>query len=258
MLWKFYKDNPEDCSYLLGTMHLATDEAYTYADIAKKYIDAVPVYAGEMDLNEAAAHDMMQHMLLPDDDRFSSFFRPKQYQKYLKIIVKTFGIDITKYDRCTPFFLNNLLAELSLPKSKNEALDHYLWNYAMANDKEMKGVESFEDQLRVLQQIPQEFQVKSFRSALKNIKAFKSKLRSINKMYREGEVNKIYKASKKSMGPIRKLMIYDRNIYMTEKVIKFVGQKPLFVAVGAAHLPGKKGLLALLKKEGFTIKPFGN
>lgn len=30
---------------------------------------------------------------------------------------------------------------------------------------------------------------------------------------------------------------------------------PTFVAVGALHLPGEKGLLNLLKKQGYTVEP---
>ena len=35
LLWKFYKGDPNDCHYLFGTMHLATDAAYTYAELEK-------------------------------------------------------------------------------------------------------------------------------------------------------------------------------------------------------------------------------
>lgn len=255
MLWKFYKTDPDICSYLFGTMHLATEEAYTFVNIAQKYIDKVSSYAGEMDLNEATGKDMMSFMTLPDGVRFSSFFRPKQYAKYKKLVLKTFKIDLISYDTLTPFFMNNLLAELTLPKSKNEPLDHFLWNYAMEKNKKMKGVESFENQLNVLRQIPLDYQIKAFRRSLKNIGTFKSKLKKINEIYSTGDINKIYKISKKSMGSIRKLMIYDRNTFMAEKIIQLASKMPLFAAVGAAHLAGKNGLIALLKKEGFNVQP---
>ncbi len=258
MLWKFYRNDPDVCSFLFGTMHLATQEAYTYAEIAQKYIEKISTFAGEMDLNEAAGENMILHMTLKDDKRFSSFFRPKQYEKYKKIILKTYKLDLKNYDTFTPFFLNNLLAELSFPKSKSEPIDHFLWKFAIEKNKDVKGVESFEDQLKVLKNIPFDFQVKSFKSALKNINSFKSKLKQINQLYSKGDIRQIYKISKKSMGTIRKMMIYDRNKFMAEKIILFASQKPLFAAVGAAHLAGNKGLISLLKKEGFKVIPVTN
>ncbi len=32
-------------------------------------------------------------------------------------------------------------------------------------------------------------------------------------------------------------------------------EKPCFIAVGALHLPGENGVLELLKKEGYSVKP---
>jgi len=32
----------------------------------------------------------------------------------------------------------------------------------------------------------------------------------------------------------------------------------IFMAVGAGHLVGKKGLIELLRKEGYTLRPINN
>lgn len=253
MIWKFYRTDPQVCHYLLGTMHVATQEAYTFVDIAKKYILEADTYAGEMDLNIAHGQNMNPYFILPEGEHFQHFFRPRQYAKYRKVIEKAFHIDIMQYDHYTPFFINNLLADLSLTKSYNLALDHDLWQFAKENGKEMTGVESFEDQVSILGQIPVEYQVKSFKSIVKNVAAFKHKLQNMNLMYANNRAHQLYKSSKKSMGKIRKLMIYDRNIHMVERVLEMSSAKTSFFAIGAAHFPGGKGILALLKKEGYKI-----
>ena len=46
-----------------------------------------------------------------------------------------------------------------------------------------------------------------------------------------------------------------RNVRMVERLIPLVKKEPTFIAVGALHLPGEDGILALLEKEGYTIKP---
>jgi uncharacterized protein YbaP (TraB family) len=35
-------------------------------------------------------------------------------------------------------------------------------------------------------------------------------------------------------------------------------KEPVFVAVGAGHLPGEQGLIALLKKAGYKLRPLEN
>jgi uncharacterized protein YbaP (TraB family) len=254
MLWKFYKNDPEVCSYIFGTMHMSTKEAYTYADVAKKYIQTVSVYAAEMDLNDSKDFQMMQYFLLPEGQMFSSFFRPKQYQKYRNTILKSYKVDIQNFENYTPFFINNYLAELTLNRSESEPLDHYLWSYALSLGKELTGVESLHDQLQILKSIPLDFQIKSFKDTVKNLKAFRKKITALNLLYKRREVQTLYRITKKSMGKIRKLMIYDRNERMTQVTIEIHEKRPCFVAVGAAHLGGRKGVLSLLKKSGYKVK----
>jgi uncharacterized protein YbaP (TraB family) len=35
-------------------------------------------------------------------------------------------------------------------------------------------------------------------------------------------------------------------------------EKSLLIAVGAAHLPGKEGVIELLRREGYTVDPIKN
>ena len=50
-------------------------------------------------------------------------------------------------------------------------------------------------------------------------------------------------------------MIYNRNKAWAEKLPTIMKAAPTFVAVGALHLPGEKGLLKLLKSQGYTVEP---
>ena len=49
--------------------------------------------------------------------------------------------------------------------------------------------------------------------------------------------------------------LHNRNKNWLPKIIKLIHEQSTFVAVGAAHLGGEKGLLNLLKEEGYTLKP---
>ena len=46
-----------------------------------------------------------------------------------------------------------------------------------------------------------------------------------------------------------------RNVKMAERIEKFIKEKSTFSAVGAGHLPGANGIIALLKKEGYSVEP---
>lgn len=238
----------------MGTMHLATKEAYTYADIAKKYMLKAAVYAGEMNLGESVDEDLTSFFLSPGGKLFQENFRPKVYKKYQTLVRKCYDISLDDYKRYTPFYINNLLAEAALPAVYHQPLDQYLWEFAVHNNRITTGVESLRDQIDILQNIPMDYQIKAFRDNMKNIKAFRHKLLSINAMYADGQYRQLYKSTQKSMGKIRNLMIYDRNKKMANAIIRMSDEKSSFFAIGAAHFAGNKGILAFLKKEGYKIK----
>jgi uncharacterized protein YbaP (TraB family) len=54
------------------------------------------------------------------------------------------------------------------------------------------------------------------------------------------------------------LLLTKRNINWVGQLKNIMNKKSVFVAVGAGHLVGEKGLLNLLKKEGYTVEPLLN
>ena len=50
-----------------------------------------------------------------------------------------------------------------------------------------------------------------------------------------------------------KQIVYDRNIRMAEKVENIMQQNNAFIAVGASHLPGMRGLLKILENRNYII-----
>jgi uncharacterized protein YbaP (TraB family) len=254
MLWEISRVD-KGIHYIFGTLHTATKEAYSYTSLAKKYLLLSDVYIAEMNIDHMSVYDMTNHFLSADGQLFSDHFKPKHFEKYCRVVKKTFSIDLSVWQKYTVFYINNLLADQSIRKSRNEPLDHYLWNFAKENFKSLDGLETLEEQIGIMNQIPIDFQLKSFKNAVANVQAFKHSIKTIQKMYAEGDLKALYGISKKSMGGIRKLMIYDRNVIMTERIDQ--RSKPenvIYFAVGAAHLPGNKGILALLKSKGYRVK----
>ena len=51
------------------------------------------------------------------------------------------------------------------------------------------------------------------------------------------------------------MILFDRNKKWMEHIPKLISEKASLIAVGAAHLPGKDGLINLLRLQGFTVEP---
>ena len=73
--------------------------------------------------------------------------------------------------------------------------------------------------------------------------------------YREGDIRQLFQVAKKDARGMRRLLLYERNASMVKRFSEIALGKSLFCAVGAGHLAGAKGMLRLLKKQGFKLKP---
>jgi uncharacterized protein YbaP (TraB family) len=54
------------------------------------------------------------------------------------------------------------------------------------------------------------------------------------------------------------ILLYRRNQNWVKKLKTLMAERSLVIAVGAGHLPGEKGVINLLRKEGYTVTPVEN
>jgi len=255
LLWKFKKPSESRTHYLLGTMHVSSEEAYAPVTLAKHFMEQCQIYAGEMDLDDPELDKIGEVFVNEDGKMLYDIIGEKKYKKYRKIISKAFNVNLDLIAQFRPLVISNMIAESILTRTYDLALDHFLWQYAQALDMKMKGLESAADQFAIMRSIPMDSQLKALQSCTKNVSKFRKKVLHLSELYKQGNLTQLYKTSKKSMGELRKLMIYDRNESMTQNLISLAEEGATFCAVGAAHLPGGKGMLRKLKKAGFKVRP---
>jgi uncharacterized protein YbaP (TraB family) len=75
--------------------------------------------------------------------------------------------------------------------------------------------------------------------------------------YKAEEINALYTTTAEYMASEEemKFLLYTRNQNWADLLETRLGQKTLFIAVGAAHLGGEKGLITLMTKQGYELTP---
>ena len=56
----------------------------------------------------------------------------------------------------------------------------------------------------------------------------------------------------------KEVMLDNRNKNWVIQLREILPEKNIFIAVGAGHLVGENGLISLLKKEGYILRPIEN
>ncbi len=250
-LWRLKHPDNKEVSYLLGTVHTKDKLAFATLPSIEEKILSCNAFAAEFDFAEANQQILMQHLKLPDGVKLSDCLKPKVYLKLEKLL----GSSIIMHEHHKPFFIYNLLTESLFREDMPVALDKYLYDFAQKAGKQMGGVETFEEQMLILSKISLEDQIKLLTQVVKNFKAYKQQIIKITDLYQAGNIQKLNKAVLRSTQGLRKLMLYDRNELMAKRMKTMLAEQSTFVAVGAGHLGGQKGVLRLLKLEGVKIKP---
>jgi uncharacterized protein len=188
------------------------------------------------------------------DEKLTSIISSKKWSKYKTICQKTYSIDIDTLIDFSSFYLLSLLQYQYQVTSNPKPLDYHLWDFALGQSKVMGGLESFEEQVLIHKSIPNAFSLKMLDKALRNVSNSKSQFEQMCRYYVDGDYDKIHSMARRQMGAIRRLMIYNRNLRMTEKFISMAESTSIFASVGAAHLGGNEGIVSLLKKKGWHLK----
>ena len=263
LIWQFYpsvnKGNEvgeiENPSYIIGTMHVRDARAFQFEQIFFDKIQACEVFATEFDLENAQIAPVENAMLLPQNETLKSLIPNKLYNRINDVVKKQAGIDLMQFDNYKPIAITNLLTQGILSEDRLLSLDETLWHFAKENGKILRGIETFTEQLEILNDIPVDDQIKSLKEIARNFNKFRKQLLKMAQIYEQADISKLYKAAKQTAKGSRKMMIYDRNEIMAERIAELSTQNTVCAAIGAGHLAGKKGVLRLLKLKGYIVKP---
>ena len=235
-------------------MHVQDARAFAFIAKAKNCLLECDEFYSEIRFDALVEERMLMAQRLPEGQTLISLLGEKKFAKAEKLIGKAFNISLASMNDLLPLVVINHLIMQSLATDQAEHLDMTLFMYARQHEKATKGLETVEEHVSVLENIPLELQKKQLMDLVKQPEKYKQKVVKLADQYANGDIYALYKSSKKSMGKLKGMMIYDRNRLMAERIYKNVNQSS-FYAFGAAHLAGKNGVLKILKNKGLKIQP---
>lgn len=160
-----------------------------------------------------------------------------------------------------PMVVQTMIIQLNSPKTftaTNPALDEYFQNYGKAHQKEVFGLETVEDQAKVLFGASLKRQKEMLLKSVKNAEKEKKESSKIYQLYITQNLTRLAKIFTKNNGFSAAEMdnlLKNRNEKWLIQLPALMQKQSLFIAVGAGHLVGKDGLIKGLQTLGYTVKP---
>lgn len=263
-VWKISKGSDE--LYLGGTIHMLPptafplpaefEQAYTKADVV--VLEAKLPDPGD----QKAAMAMMAKLSYSNGDTLSEKLSPKVLQA-LADYLKTFSLTPQQFDAFKPGFVAMQIAMLELRKAgmAGEGVDAYFVKKATRDAKPQHYLETMEFQLDLMASMGAGTEDQFMLANLKHADETAELLRQSITAWQVGDIaalERILLNDARADDPASyELLFTKRNQDWVPKIQQLFGNKQReLILVGAGHLPGEDGLLALLSAAGYQVEHF--
>jgi uncharacterized protein YbaP (TraB family) len=265
LLWRITGKNLVKPSYLFGTMHMICADGIDLSDSLKSAITRSDNVYLELEMdNIFEMIGAMQHMQMRNDTTLADLLTKEDYKKVKEYFEGSKSLlPFSILETYKPLLTASLIAEQEGKTCDNMvAMEQLIMKEAKANDKKIKGLETMNYQLSIFDKIPYNLQAMEL---LKMINGSEKNddvdIKKLTDAYLSQELDKLEDMTKSEDMGIKNfadLLLYDRNANWAKKLENLLPEKGLVIAVGAGHLPGKKGVINLLREAGYKVEPVRN
>ena len=263
LLWQVQKEDGP-ASYVLGTIHSTDDRLRDLPPEVDRALDASQTVAFELIENQEGQALMAQAMQLPPQRQLEDILGTELFDRTVDA-VSGFGVPAAALQRLKPWALSLFLVypriEVVRLQQGEPAFDSWLQAEARRRGKRVLALETYEEQITVFDGMSEAEQVAMVTDMLADHASIDARFNRIFRAYLKGdltvamaEANDVSQVSDVAAAERFKARLLDeRNRTMALRIQPLFRAGSAFVAVGAAHLPGEVGVLALLEAEGYRI-----
>lgn len=257
LLWEIKRPDSQP-DYLFGTIHLADPKITALPDIVEKSLLASQHFVMEVEMHPLAMATYTERSRLSGEKSLDQLLSKQEYLRLTKLVSDHYGLDEIILRQLKPWAVFTFL---SRPLSKNnKILDLVLAELAQKANLNTSGLETMDELLDELDGLSVEDQLEILQDTVKNFSKFEQQLSELKEKYLQQNLAGMMDVSMKSHNNkllFERLMdrlVYRRNARMLDRIEPLLQQEKIFIAVGALHLPGERGLLCGLASRGYHLK----
>ncbi len=266
LLWEVSGNGLNKKSYIYGTMHVGDKRVYDFKKSMTKAFKKSDILALELNMDSVNQMSVMSKLLMDGDANLKNLLSEDDYTKVETFFKDSLGMPLSMYDKMQPIFTSSIIGTKDIGTENEDALDLYLFKEAKKMNKPVHGLEVIEEQVGAFNAIPYDAQARSLLKSIQaaygeNVDSSSPDMEEMMKYYLEGDLEKMVSFTQlvDSDDPeISKLFeetfIIKRNHNMADRAVPLMKEGSVFIAVGAAHLGGKEGVIQLLRNKGYTVK----
>jgi len=263
LLWQISGNGLTKPSYLYGTIHMICKDDASLGDSLISAIQRSDRVYFEVDMdNLMEMLSAFKDFKMRNDTTLADLLSKEDYEKVKEYMGRKSGLlPFSQLETYKPMLASSLLMESGIGCDESVAMEQLILEEAKKNKKRVDGLETMSYQASIFDSIPYKLQAEQL---LKYVNDSGSKSESDKQFeemieaYKAQDIEKLgeyIKDDDGGMSNYEDILIYNRNRNWVEKLKNLMPDKSLTIAVGAGHLAGEKGLIKLLRKAGYTVRP---
>jgi len=250
--------------YLVGSVHMLSHDFYPLSKTLDDAFKASDLLVEEADLAELLAPQaqllMLSRGMLASNQTLDKVISPQTFATVTKRVA-ALGLPIEPLKRFKPWALALMLTQLEWQKAGYDGelgLDRHFYDRARMDGKRVQGLETAEFQIAQLDGLPMDLQERMLAEALDDLDSEMANISTLTKAWQTGDAPTVERIvlqdMKKEPAIYERLLVARNRNWLPQLEALFNRSGRAFVVVGAAHLIGPDGLIAMLKAKGYQLE----
>jgi len=259
--WKATKG--QGTVYLVGSVHMLTNDFYPLPPSLEAGFKDSDLLVEEANLAEMLSPNMQFSMLsrgmLPSGQTLDKVLSPATLA-LLNKHSSTLGMPVDALKQFKPWMLAMTIEAMEWQKAGFDAelgLDKHFFDRAQVENKTIQGLETTDFQISLFDNMTMDQQDRFLAETLKGVATETASVGKLAAFWKAGDlagIERLVLADVKEDPVVYDRLLVARNRAWLPKIeALFSRPRHAFVVVGAAHLVGPDGLLAMLKAKGYQL-----
>lgn len=264
--WELRGPEGRGTAYVVGSVHFAKAGGPQLPPSLLEAFERSEALVVEVDpgtVSKAQTRELVRTLgLLPGGQRLSSRLDPVTL-RLLDLELRRADIPKQNLEPLRPWLAAVTLSVLQLQRAgfDGEAgVDRLFLARAGVAKKEVRSLESAESQVRMLAGLPEPLQELMLRDQLTSLGRGGGQLDFFVRAWEDGDAAAVDAAIQQGAGnpelrPFYERVFFERNARMAAALdAQLATSRTLFVVIGAGHVVGERGVLALLSQRGYSVR----
>lgn len=265
LFWEISGNGLEKPSFLFGTYHVLNHSYLDDIPNVKAAFEKADGVVVETVIDSARAQMLAMGMLM-SSKKLNELISEEDYKLVAEEVLTSLGADLNMMGQFKPVFITFALTMMYnqqensefLARYKGTPMDIYFASEGKRRGKPVAAFEPMEEQFNILfRHDPEEKQAEQLVEFVKTKDEMRGSMKELTNLYVNQDLKGMYDMYKKysiQFGSAAYLL-EDRNDKWIKALPAMLAEGNRFIAVGALHFTGEKGLIKLLRGAGYTVKP---